>query len=82
MTRQELLYGIVKARNTDEVEAVLNEYADQFGCGDYTALPNAPFGGREANADSIHAMGYVGNAAYEKVTNGHDAVIAFLQEQA
>jgi len=79
MKPQQLLIAIVKSVSAEGVRQVLDQYATSIGKGSHLDLANASFGGREANAHSIHAMGDVGNAAYEKITNMHDAVIEHMQ---
>jgi hypothetical protein len=74
MTLQNLLIDLVKSRNGEGVEIVLDDYARAQGLASHLDLPTRFLGGSEGNASGVEAMGYSGNAAFEKITNMHDAV--------
>jgi hypothetical protein len=79
---QDLLAALVRAKNATAVRDVLTQHAHDEGKASHLDLPRWHLGGHEANAHSVHAMRYVGNAAYEKITNMHDAVIAHLASKS
>lgn len=82
MKPQDLLAALVCAKNATAVRDVLTRHAQDEGGDSHLDLPRWHLGGHEANAHSVHAMRYVGNAAYEKITNMHDAVIAHLASKS
>ena len=81
MNTAQLIVQLVKSRNAEGVMLVLDEYARENGLGSHLDLTTRFLGDHEANAHSVEAMGYSGNAAFEKITNMHDAVIDLLKRR-
>jgi hypothetical protein len=81
MDTQLLFQSIARAGSASEVFDLLDEYAEDLGLDGHEQLPLRAVGDQDNNRGLIEALASVDAAGFEKVMNGHDAVIdLWLQE--